>query len=90
MAKGEERMKFFVEVPPLQADLAAIFGVRFIGHGNYVVAAETGEKALEKLTDLLTSTLGKGQVRPATKDEAEEFEKRQRHHETGVRFREQC
>jgi len=89
-------MKFFIEVPPLtgMADVMAVqFIGQFLGDGGHVIEAETGEKAKEKLLDLFTKRVDSVEVRPATDDEVEEFDKQQREayafHETLLRHHEQ-
>ena len=45
------------------------------GDNFFVVEAETEDEARQKLLDMLEERVWDGQVRPATEDESEEFDK---------------
>ena len=47
------------------------------GDNHFVIEAETEEEATQKLLDLLEKRVLQGWVRPATEDEAKEFEEEQ-------------
>ena len=58
--------------------MASVFiAIAMTGHNRFVVEAETEDEARQKLLDLLNKRVWEGQVRPATEDEAKEFEERQ-------------
>jgi len=47
------------------------------GDNRFVIEADAEDEATQKLLDLLEKRVWQGQVRPATEDEAKEFEERQ-------------
>jgi len=58
-------------------DVISIQAIGLTGDSRFVIEADTEEEATQKLLYLLEKRVWEGQVRPATEDEAEEFEERQ-------------
>jgi len=58
-------------------DVMSVQAIGMSGDNRFVIEAETEQKAREKLIALLEKRVWQGQVRPATEDEAKEFEERQ-------------
>jgi hypothetical protein len=84
-------MRFYFEPEPLtgMTDVISVQSVGVWGDNHFVVEAETEDEAREKLLDLLEKRVWHGQVRPATEDEAKEFEQWQneayKDHESALR-----
>jgi hypothetical protein len=72
-ARGET-MRFYFEPDFLTG--TDVISVQAIGMGDnrFVIEAETEDEATEKLLDWLEKRVSQGEVRPATEDEAKEFE----------------
>jgi hypothetical protein len=89
-------MKFYIEPAPLTglSDVMDIQAIGRWGDNKVVVDAETQDEATKKLLDLLAKRVGEGRIRPATEDEAKEFEERQWEsyaiHEDAIRIHEKC
>jgi hypothetical protein len=87
-------MRFHFETMPLtgMTDVISIQAIRMSGDNRFVIEAETEDEAREKLLDLLEKRVRQGEVRPATEDEAKEFEERQYEayelHESATRLHE--
>jgi SRSO17 transposase len=58
-------------------DVMSVQAIGMSGDDCFVIEAETEDEAREKLLDLLEKRVWQGWVRPATEDEAKEFEERQ-------------
>ena len=72
-------MRFYLE-PDMLTGKTDEIGVQAIGRWGdniFVIDAETQDEAREKLLDLMEKRAWQGQVRPATEDEAKEFEEAQ-------------
>jgi hypothetical protein len=69
-------MRFHFETMPLtgMTDVISIQAIGMTGDNRFVIEADTEDEATQKLLDLLEKRVWQGQVRPATEDEAEEFE----------------
>jgi SRSO17 transposase len=69
-------MRFHFETMPLtgMTDVISIQTIGMSGDNRFVIEAETEDEAREKLLDLLEKRVWQGWVRPATEDEAKEFE----------------
>src|ERR1700751_5440233 len=69
-------MRFHFETMPLtgMTDVISIQAIGMSGDNRFVIEAETEDEAREKLLDLLEKRVWQGEVRPATEDEAKEFE----------------
>ncbi len=91
----DETMRFYLEPQPLTGltDVMSIQALGELGDNRFVIEADTEDEAREKLLDLLEKRVWQGQVRPATEDEAKEFEEEQHEakecHESAVRIRQQ-
>lgn len=72
-------MKFHFETMPLSGmtDVISIQAIGMTGDNRFVIEAETEAEATQKLLDLLEKRVWEGWVRPATEDEAKEFEEEQ-------------
>lgn len=72
-------MRFHFEAMPLtgMTDVMSVQAIGMSGENRLVIEAETEDEAREKLLDLLENRVWQGEVRPATEDEAKEFEERQ-------------
>ena len=87
-------MRFFFEPEPFagMSDVMAVQAVGLWGDNTFVVEAETEDEVAEKLLDLLGKRVHEGRIRPATEEEAKEFEKRQWEsyalHEDAIRIHE--
>ena len=71
-------MRFFFEPEPFagMSDVMAVQAVGLWGDNTFVVEAETEDEATEKLLGLLVKRVHEGRIRPATEEEAKEFEER--------------
>ena len=84
-------MRFHFETMPLtgMTDVISIQAIGMTGDNRFVIEAETEDEAREKLLDLLEKRVWQGWVRPATEDEAKEFEECQdeahKDHESALR-----
>ena len=69
-------MRFHFETMPLtgMTEVISIQAIGMSGDNRFVIEAETEDEAREKLLDLLEKRVWQGWVRPATEDEAKEFE----------------
>ena len=85
-------MRFHFETMPLtgMTDVISIQAIGMSGDNRFVIEAETEDEAREKLLDLLEKRVWQGWVRPATEDEAKEFEEWQddakKHHERAAQW----
>ena len=72
-------MRFYFEPMPLtgMTDVMSVQAIGMWGDNTFVIEAKTEDEAREKLLDLLEKRVWQGEVRPATEDEAKEFEERQ-------------
>ena len=72
-------MRFYFEPTPLtgMTDVMSVQAIGILGYNTFVIEAETEDEAREKLLDLIEKRVCEGRVRPATEDEAKEFEERQ-------------
>ncbi|MFZ0799960.1 MAG: hypothetical protein WCA13_10640 [Terriglobales bacterium] len=72
-------MRFHFDTMPLSGmtDVISIQAIGMTGDNHFVIEAETEEEATQKLLDLLEKRVLQGWVRPATEDEAKEFEEEQ-------------
>ena len=74
-------------------DVISIQAIGMTGDNCFVIEAETEEEATQKLLDLLEKRVLQAWVRPATEDEAKEFEECQdeakKWHEWAARWREE-
>jgi hypothetical protein len=77
--KAVSNMRFHFEAMPLtgMTDVMSVQAIGMSGDNRFVIEAETEDEAREKLLDLLEKRVWQGEVRPATEDEAKEFEERQ-------------
>jgi hypothetical protein len=86
--------RFYLEPDMLtgKTDVMSVQAIGRWGDNIFVVEAETEDEAQEKLRDLLEKRVYEGEVRPATEDEAKEFEVFQREamefHEFAARLHE--
>ncbi len=73
-------MRFHFDTMPLSGmtDVISIQAIGMTGDNHFVIEAETEDEATQKLLDLLEMRVLQGWVRPATEDEAEEFELEQK------------
>jgi hypothetical protein len=84
-------MRFHFETMPLTGltDVKSVQAIGMSGDNSFVIEADTEDEAREKLLDLLEKRVWQGQVRPATEDEAKEFEQWQneayKDHESALR-----
>jgi hypothetical protein len=69
-------MRFHFDTMPLSGmtDVISIQAIGMTGDNHFVIEAETEDEATQKLLDLLEKRVLQGWVRPATEDEAKEFE----------------
>jgi SRSO17 transposase len=69
-------MRFLFVTMPLSGmtDVISIQAIGMTGDNRFVIEADTEDEATQKLLDLLEKRVWQGWVRPATEDEAEEFE----------------
>ena len=69
-------MRFHFDTMPLSGmtDVMSVQALGVLGDNRFVIEAETEDEAREKLLDLLEKRVWQGEVRPATEDEAKEFE----------------
>ena len=85
-------MRFHFWTMPLSGmtDVIGIQAIGMTGDNRFVIEADTEDEATQKLLDLLEKRVWEGEVRPATEDEAEEFEVEQdeakKSHESAVRI----
>jgi hypothetical protein len=72
-------MRFHFDTMPLSGmtDVISIQAIGMTGDNHFVIEAETEDEATQKLLDLLEKRVLQGWVRPATEDEAKEFEEEQ-------------
>jgi len=69
-------MRFLFETMQLSGmtDVTSIQAIGMTGDNRFVIEAGTEDEAREKLLDLLEKRVWQGWVRPATEDEAKEFD----------------
>ena len=72
-------MRFYFEPDMLtgKTDVISIQAIGMWGDNRFVIEAETEDEAIEKFLDLIEKRVYAGQIRPATEDEAKEFEEEQ-------------
>lgn len=69
-------MRFHFWTRPLSG-MTDVISIQATGDDCFVIEAETEDEATQKLLDLLEQRVLEGWVRPATEDEAKEFEEAQ-------------
>ena len=72
-------MRFHFEAIPLtgMTDVMSVQAIGMSSDNRFVIEAETEDEAIEKFLDLIEKRVYAGQIRPATEDEAKEFEEEQ-------------
>jgi hypothetical protein len=76
-SQGKNTVRFYFEPMPFTGmrDSMSVQSIGVWGDNFFVVEAETEDEARQKLLDMLEERVWDGQVRPATEDESEEFDK---------------